>query len=1248
MKKKINDNLFFQKFDNIDKGHILYTNENISEKKNINKNSKRKIQGELKKISEEEYFLRKFKKIMDNKGKLINKKKTLNTLNNHITNNSLLKLNNKIGSHLYKNLNITDRPVFAKLKKGMNLKKQSIANPKKSKALHLKSNTKKLMIECQYFSNNEKYDINEDKYNKKYKEYISSVPSTYRKINNTNSSVKNDKKIIKSSKKPYVKIELASKYKYKVNNKKTNNKKITKKLTDNFPRSILYPNNTHTAPIESTLEKLSTYQRLNSDFNSFDNNINQDKNSNYIKINNFESEKMKSQEKLFIQQNNLLKSIKVNKNNYLEKGNNNHYFNNITSNNKFNMKIPSYINTNANLASYNKLTSLKKINKNKGRLNSCKFSNEQILKIEKELMKENDLKNLKLTERAYKYNQNLKINQSSSTTEKKNISFFTNYIKNNKIYINSFVNTNRINTNGNDFSSFINNNREVIGNDTKLNFKTNQKNIHSSNKKKKKSLLSKKAIFREEEALKKLKMKIKNKALTTLNSKNNSKQNLNYDNILNTSISNYKHNYTNANTSNNSKSNKNDKKIFINNIINVNNTNENNNNIENNIINNNNCNSYRFLGGDKIKYFKNKIIGISSNLSSINFSLINQSQRFLYPNKIPKNKLQLRDIILNNNKSKNDIKTKNLKTNIIKKNNLIKYHKINPKKLNINKEIFINRDRKLDNQFHKNYESSELYIHKPQSQNFSKILPEIHQELFSEKFYTDKNNKETEIENYNYNNNNNNASLTSTLKECEYYKQECSKLSSYIINFFKKKHYYPKTELNFYKYGRLLGKGAFGKVNIALHLASGRLVAIKSFNKKKLTTRRAKRKIKTEIEVLSKLRNPFCTQIYDHFETDTHILIVMEYICGDLLSFMRKRSKISEPTAKIIFKQIIKGLQYLHKKKIVHRDIKLDNVLIDLTNTVKICDFGVSRILSPGDTMYEHCGTPAYIAPEIFRNEGYEGFSCDIWSAGVTLYYMLAGIQPFKGGKIEELKEKILKGKYNPINDISKEANDLINRMLKLNPKERINVEGILKHPWLKNVDIKNRQKLNLFTDAEKGLLAKYDVNYLTSPKEELIEVFTISNLETKDEKEQKCITKSDILAPYNSYSKEPNQDIYYDLKIENDICRFNFRAQLSNIKYELSNNLEFDNGIIKTIYNTVEREANKSKSNNEITQSLNLSLDSMETFTYGLCDDVIKDIEELIGYNKNYLVQCLRKNEINYATATYYLMLKDELNSIC
>ncbi len=96
----------------------------------------------------------------------------------------------------------------------------------------------------------------------------------------------------------------------------------------------------------------------------------------------------------------------------------------------------------------------------------------------------------------------------------------------------------------------------------------------------------------------------------------------------------------------------------------------------------------------------------------------------------------------------------------------------------------------------------------------------------------------------------------------------------------------------------------------------------------------------------------------------------MEYIsCGDLLNFVRKRSKLPENISKFIFKQIIEGLNYIHSKGIVHRDIKLDNILIDLKNNIKICDFGVSRKIKKGDIMNDQCGTPAYIAPEILRNQ---------------------------------------------------------------------------------------------------------------------------------------------------------------------------------------------------------------------------------------------------------------------------------------
>ena len=497
-----------------------------------------------------------------------------------------------------------------------------------------------------------------------------------------------------------------------------------------------------------------------------------------------------------------------------------------------------------------------------------------------------------------------------------------------------------------------------------------------------------------------------------------------------------------------------------------------------------------------------------------------------------------------------------------------------------------------------------------------------------------------------------NSSILTTIKDSSFYLNEQKKLSEYIKKYRKEKGVYPPTQINFYKYGRLLGKGAFGKVNLALHVASGKLVAIKSFNKSNLLTYHSKKKIKIEIEALSKLNNPFCTQIYDSFQTDTHILIVMEYICADLISFIKKRGKISENIAKLIFKQMIKGLKYIHKSNIVHRDIKLDNLLIDLTNTIKICDFGVSKILKKGDVMYEHCGTPAYIAPEIIEDKGYEGFSCDIWSAGITLYYMLSGSQPFKGKDIEEIQSLIFKGNYDKIKDVSEEVNDLISKMLKVNPKERISIDDILKHPWIKDVNIKNRKNIKLFSKPEKHLLSKYNVCYLNSGPEELIENFTNQNLNTMDEKDEKGNTKSIILAPYNTYISDENDAIYSDIEIKNDICKFKGQAQMSNIKYELSNNNEFDNGIIKTqnsvMVNLSEDIKNKSNIyNNEFltekTDSLNLSFDDKKCFsTATISDDILKEIEEKVGYDKKYLMKCLKNNEINYATATYYLIIKD------
>jgi 5'-AMP-activated protein kinase catalytic alpha subunit len=213
-----------------------------------------------------------------------------------------------------------------------------------------------------------------------------------------------------------------------------------------------------------------------------------------------------------------------------------------------------------------------------------------------------------------------------------------------------------------------------------------------------------------------------------------------------------------------------------------------------------------------------------------------------------------------------------------------------------------------------------------------------------------------------------------------------------------------------YKIGKVIGKGAFGKVHLAVHKLTDNFVALKSIRKKMMTNEQQFKKVLQEQKILIKARHHSIVRLYESFETDSHIVFVME-VCGggDLLSYVRRRRKLKEDLAKFLFAQIVQGLQYIHNMGVLHRDIKLDNILLTSEGDLKICDFGVSKIITdPLVLQTEQCGTPAYIAPEIFRGQGYRGYQSDVWSAGVVLYAMLYGTVPFKATNMTELQRQIL------------------------------------------------------------------------------------------------------------------------------------------------------------------------------------------------------------------------------------------------
>ena len=523
-------------------------------------------------------------------------------------------------------------------------------------------------------------------------------------------------------------------------------------------------------------------------------------------------------------------------------------------------------------------------------------------------------------------------------------------------------------------------------------------------------------------------------------------------------------------------------------------------------------------------------------------------------------------------------------------------------------------------------------------------------------------------------------------------------ICSYIQSYYQKHKAYPSTKINFYKYGRLLGKGAFAKVILSLHVLTGRLVAIKTIPKKNLNTEHKRKKIEFETGILKTLsKSDYIVKLYEKYETQKHVCIVMEYICGgDLLTYIKKRNKLNESTAKYIFKQILLALNFIHSHNIIHRDIKLDNILIDLDNNIRVCDFGVSRQIDPKtDIMHEQCGTPAYMAPELLMGYGYTGFNADLWSAGVVLYAMLSGTVPFRGNNVKDVHMAIVRGEYQELKHVSKEAQDLLSGLLEIDPSLRFSAAKALKHPWLENVDVKNKEKYNLFTNAEKVLLAKSNVDYRDlRNKDEMLERFNIRNIDTvenddadKDGNEEE--NKSLILAPYNSsfstwnddedeecddnnktkkqecndemlrkkfekkYKKE-NIDLFNrELKIRNHYIKFKLKAKEQDRVYELNNNGEIDNGVVL-------QEMNSSGSKDDAVlaeKRKNLNLQFYDSFSDSDDDNnkrqcerntksdtinkkLVKEVVSL-GYSSSYITECLKKNCFNYATASYYLIKK-------
>ena len=342
-----------------------------------------------------------------------------------------------------------------------------------------------------------------------------------------------------------------------------------------------------------------------------------------------------------------------------------------------------------------------------------------------------------------------------------------------------------------------------------------------------------------------------------------------------------------------------------------------------------------------------------------------------------------------------------------------------------------------------------------------------------------------------------------------------------------------ETKIDYYKIGKVIGKGAFGKVNLAINRLTGKFVALKSINKTYMTDESSLKKIMQEYNILKRARHQNIVRLYESFDTDSHTVYVME-VCGggDLLTYVRRRRKLKEDLAKHVFRQLVQGLTYVHSKRVLHRDIKLDNILLTSEGDVKICDFGVSKLVqSKNQIQHEQCGTPAYIAPEVFKGKGYKGFQSDVWSAGVVLYAMLFGTVPFKATNMGELQQQIINVQcsWGQPGDISEGALSMLKRILEADPNKRLTPQQIMIDPWMQLTE-QQISKIEVFTQHEKEKIIS-DFEYYNQKKEDG-KASDDPFLEQKLQSTQNSIiknntTKSVILAPFNS-TKSHISDTFY------------------------------------------------------------------------------------------------------------------------
>eukprot|EP00033_Pygsuia_biforma_P000655 GCRY01000770.1.p1 GENE.GCRY01000770.1~~GCRY01000770.1.p1 ORF type:complete len:310 (-),score=24.75 GCRY01000770.1:321-1250(-) len=251
-----------------------------------------------------------------------------------------------------------------------------------------------------------------------------------------------------------------------------------------------------------------------------------------------------------------------------------------------------------------------------------------------------------------------------------------------------------------------------------------------------------------------------------------------------------------------------------------------------------------------------------------------------------------------------------------------------------------------------------------------------------------------------------------------------------------------------------LGSGSFSTVYRVRNNMDGKEYAMKVIKKEDIKD--AHHMIKTEVDILTRVSHNSIIKLYEIFENADKICLVMELVLGgELFDKVVELGNYTEHDAAILMKKLLSAVSYLHDMGIVHRDLKPENLLLETSDditSIRVTDFGLSRVAGKQYVLMTACGTPGYVAPEVLQCEGY-GQAVDLWACGVILYILLSGMPPFYSNNTATLFNQIMSADYDfddPIwVPVSQEAKDLVASLLQVDPSNRLTAKQALQHPWI-------------------------------------------------------------------------------------------------------------------------------------------------------------------------------------------------------